>query len=57
MRPISTVGSTGTPAAAMVALAASFDPIASITSAGGPTNVSPASLQALANEAFSDKNP
>ncbi len=54
---ISIVGSKGTPAAAIVDFAASFEPICSITSAGGPTNVSPAPAQALANEAFSDRNP
>ena len=54
---ISTVGRTGTPAPAMVALAASFDPMASITSGGGPTKTSPAATQARAKAASSDRNP
>ena len=54
---ISTVGSTGTPAAATVALAASFEPMASMTSGGGPTKTSPAATQARANPASSDRNP
>ena len=36
------MGRTGTPAPAMVALAASFEPMASMTSGGGPTKTSPA---------------
>ena len=49
-RPVtSPPGSTGTPAAAMRALAASLEPIASIASGGGPTQVSPAAMTARAN--------
>ena len=50
-------GSTGTPAAAISFLAAIFEPIASIASAAGPTQVSPASVTARANSAFSDRKP
>jgi hypothetical protein len=49
--------STGTPAPASSRLAASLSPIASMTSAGGPTQVSPASATARAKPARSDKNP
>ena len=41
----------------IVALAASFDPMASITSGGGPTNTSPAAAQARAKPACSARNP
>ena len=52
-----TPGSTGTPAAAMVALAATLSLIAWIVPGDGPTKVRPASAQARANAAFSDRNP
>ncbi len=50
-------GTTGTPAVAIRFRAAIFDPMRSITAAGGPTNTSPASRHAVANAAFSDRNP
>ena len=50
-------GSTGTPALAIRALAVTLSPIAAIVSGAGPTKISPASAQARANAAFSDKNP
>src|SRR5262245_7342170 len=49
--------STGTPASASSRFAASLSPIASMTSDGGPTQVSPASATARAKPARSDKNP
>ena len=50
-------GTTGTPAAATVALAAILSPIASIAPGGGPMKVRPAAAQARANRAFSARNP
>ena len=50
-------GSTGTPASAIAALAATLSPIAAMVSGAGPTKISPASEQARENAAFSDKNP
>ena len=50
-------GRTGTPAAAMTRLAASLSPISSMTSAGGPTQVSPAPATARAKAARSARNP
>ena len=51
-------GTTGTPAAATVALAAILSPIASIAPAGGPMNTRPAAAQARAKPAFlSARNP
>ena len=50
-------GTTGTPAAATVALARILSPIASIAAGGGPMKVRPASAQARANAAFSARNP
>ncbi len=50
-------GSTGTPAAAMIALASTLEPMAAIVSGAGPTKMSPASTQARANAAFSDRKP
>ena len=47
----------GTPAACTRRRASIFDPICAMTSAGGPTNVSPAPAQAAANAAFSERNP
>ena len=51
------LGRVGTPASAMVVLAAILSPIASMVSGAGPTKISPASAQARANAAFSDRNP
>ena len=51
------LGSTGTPAAAMMALALTLSPMAAMVSAAGPTKISPASAQARANAAFSDRKP
>ncbi len=48
---------TGTPAAAISFFASIFDPIDEIASTGGPIQVSPASITACANAAFSDRNP
>ncbi len=50
-------GTTGTPAFCAIARAAIFDPSRSITAAGGPMNVMPASAHAAANAAFSDRKP
>ena len=50
-------GSTGTPASAIMALAVTLSPIAAMVSGAGPTKISPASAQARANAAFSDRNP
>ena len=50
-------GRTGTPASAMIAFARTLEPIASMASGRGPTKVSPASAQARANPAFSERNP
>ena len=52
-----TPGTTGTPAAATVALAAILSPIASMAAGGGPMKTSPASAHARANTAFSDRKP
>ncbi len=58
-RPSVTVapGSTGTPAAAISALASSLEPIDAIASGDGPTKVSPAAAQSRANPAFSERKP
>ena len=48
---------TGTPTSASSRLAASLSPIVSMTSAGGPTQVSPAAVTARAKSARSDRNP
>ena len=50
-------GRTGTPALAMSSLAAILDPMASIVSGAGPTKIRPASAQARAKPAFSDRKP
>ncbi len=50
-------GSTGTPAASIIALASVFEPIDAMASGEGPTNVMPAVAQSRANPAFSDRNP
>ena len=34
-----------------------FEPIFSMTPAGGPTKITPASAQAFAKAGFSDRNP
>ena len=53
----SRLASTGTPAASISCLASIFEPIASIASGDGPTQVSPASITARAKSAFSDRKP
>ena len=50
-------GTIGTPALRMSSRAATFDPITSIASGGGPIQTRPASEQARANEAFSARKP
>ena len=50
-------GTTGTPAAAIIARAPVFDPMRRITAAGGPMKIRPAASHASANAAFSDRNP
>ena len=47
----------GTPQAMAVALAASLSPIWASTAEEGPTKVTPASSQARAKSAFSDRKP
>ncbi len=47
----------GTPAALIVWRAATFDPISSIASGGGPIQTSPAASTARAKSAFSARNP
>ena len=49
--------STGTPAARASSFALILEPIASIDSGVGPTQVSPASRTARAKSAFSERNP
>ncbi len=49
--------STGRPASRAAALAWILSPIRSITSGEGPTKVIPASAQARAKSAFSERNP
>ena len=50
-------GTTGTPASTASVRAASLRPICSITSADGPTSVSPAFSTARANSARSERKP
>ncbi len=50
-------GTIGTPASRMISRARVFEPIASMASAGGPTNTMPASSQARAKAAFSARKP
>ena len=50
-------GSTGTPAARIIALAPIFEPIASIAAGGGPIHVRPASVTVRAKPAFSARKP
>jgi hypothetical protein len=47
----------GTPARAISSLEATFEPIASIASGGGPIHTIPASSQRRAKLAFSARNP
>ena len=49
--------SVGTPAFRISSLAPIFEPIASIDSGVGPTQVSPAPITARAKSAFSDRKP
>ncbi len=53
----SSSASTGTPARAISRLASTFEPIASMAAAGGPTQVRPAFSTARAKSAFSEPNP
>lgn len=48
---------TGTPAASIIFLDSTFEPICSIAATGGPIQVSPAAITARAKSAFSDRNP
>ncbi len=48
---------TGTPAADISFLDSILDPIARTASIGGPIQIRPASATALANSAFSERNP
>ena len=50
-------GSVGTPASRISRLAPSFDPIAAIAAAGGPTQISPAATTCSAKPAHSERNP
>ena len=50
-------GTTGTPAATAISRAWSLRPIASITSADGPTKTSPASATAWTKAARSERKP
>ena len=50
-------GSTGTPAARIIALASIFEPIAAMASGGGPIHVNPASITARAKSADSARKP
>ena len=50
-------GTTGTPACVISSRARTLSPIASIASGGGPMKTMPASRQARANAAFSDRKP
>ena len=50
-------GTTGTPAAATVRLAAILSPMAAIAPGGGPTKTRPFSAQARASAGFSARNP
>jgi hypothetical protein len=50
-------GTVATPASAASSLAATLSPSLSLASGGGPTNTRPASAQARANEARSERKP
>ena len=52
-----TIEAMGDKVAAIMALAAILSPMAAIVPGAGPTKTRPASAQARANGAFSDKNP
>ncbi len=47
----------GTPASAILARAAVFDPISAIARAGGPMKTMPARSHASANSLFSERKP
>ncbi|CAB4713065.1 unannotated protein [freshwater metagenome] len=49
--------STGTPAAAISDFDSTLEPIRTIESGAGPTQVSPASITAWAKSAFSERKP
>ena len=49
--------STGTPAASISFFDSIFEPICSIDSGAGPTQVIPAAITARAKSAFSERNP
>ena len=51
------LGSTGTPAAFISRLDSILEPICSIDSGAGPTQVRPAAITDLANSAFSERKP
>ena len=50
-------GMTGTPQATAIFLASSLSPILARTELGGPMNLMPASSQARAKAAFSERKP
>ena len=50
-------GTTGTPNADTVVLAAILSPMVWIALTGGPMNTMPAASSAAANSAFSERNP
>ena len=50
-------GTTGTPNAETVALAAILSPMVAIARVGGPMNTTPASFSAAAKAEFSERNP
>ncbi len=50
-------GVIGTPAAAILARAAGFDPMASIALAAGPMKVTPAASHAAGSSRFSERKP
>ena len=50
-------GTTGTPNADTVALAAILSPMVAMAVTGGPMNTMPAASSAAANSAFSERNP
>ncbi len=55
--PSSAPGTSGTPARATVARAASLSPMVAIASGGGPIQVSPAASTARPKAALSARNP
>ncbi len=50
-------GRVGTPAARIISFEPTFDPMASMALAGGPTQVNPASPTARAKSPDSDRKP